>query len=484
MAIVTPDNILKLLYSYNPWWRNGKIPGDFVKPVKRIAYYETMKMFIHPELRRFVILSGARRVGKTTILYQIIETLLEKGIEPRKIIYISFDHPLLKFCRLDDIIEIYETNISSSEDAFLFFDEIQYAPDWGNWLKVYYDTKPNWRVVATGSASPVLVQGASESGVGRWTVLHVPTLSFYEYCELLNIESKLTEFVNDILELNKLNRYEINNIMNALFPLQRYFFRYLIVGGFPELALSKDDFFAQRILREDVVDKVLKRDIPSLFNIRNASVLEKVFLYLCFNSSNIINIATMSKELDNTPSATLSNYIEYLEKANLIYISYPVSLDGKQILKAKPKIYIADAAIRSAVLMLDNVLIEPEEMGIMVETTVYKHLVSYYNRVRAKIGYYRKTGSNEKEVDAVVELPQGKVLFEVKFRENPVIKESDAIIEMSKNSSEVIGSFIITKKAEDYGKLPVDTKVPVMRIPAFAFLYILGYLEKIKFACN
>lgn len=78
--------------------------------------------------------------------------------------------------------------------------------------------------------------------------------------------------------------------------------------------------------------------IFELFNIRNAAVLEKVFLYLCYNTSNIVNFATMSKELDNTPAVTLSNYIEYLERANL-------ELGGKKILKAKPKVYIADAAI-------------------------------------------------------------------------------------------------------------------------------------------
>ncbi|AVX20194.1 hypothetical protein SAMN02745885_01015 [Carboxydocella sporoproducens DSM 16521] len=87
------------------------------------------------------------------------------------------------------------------------------------------------------------------------------------------------------------SKYKLYN----LHKLYRSIFSYLTVGGFPELALSKDDYYAQRMLREDVVDKVLKRDIPSLFNIRNAAVLEKVFLYLCFNSSQIINITTMSK---------------------------------------------------------------------------------------------------------------------------------------------------------------------------------------------
>ncbi|MFZ5625867.1 MAG: ATP-binding protein, partial [Bacillota bacterium] len=428
-----------------------------------------------------VILSGARRVGKTTLLFQMIEALLKKNVEAKKILYISFDHPLLKLCRMDEIINIYETNVSPEEEAYLFFDEIQYATDWEKWLKVFYDTKSAWRIAATGSASPVLLHGVSESGVGRWSVISVPTLSFFEYCELTQVEER-PKLDSDIRPtgLVELKQHELNDIMNRLAPLQKHFHRYLTVGGFPELALSKDDYYAQRMLREDVVDKVLKRDIPSLFNIRNAAVLEKVFLYLCFNSSQIINITTMSKELDNTPSVTVSNYIQFLERANLIYISYPVSLDGKKILKAKPKIYIADAAIRNAVLMLENVLADPEEMGIMVETSVYKHLAAFYYRYNTKVGYYRKSGGSEKEIDVVVEFPQGKILTEVKYRENAAIKESDAIVEMARGKGEIVAAIVVTKRPEDFGVMPHPTRIPIMRIPAHVFLYLLGHAEKTR----
>ena len=483
MPIATSENILKLLYSYNPWWRDGVLPKDYLKPVKRFAWYEAMKIFTHKDLRRHVILSGARRVGKTTLLYQMIEELLEKGIDEKKILYISYDHPLLKFCAFDELMSIYENNVSSGEEVYLFFDEIQYANDWEKWLKIFYDTKPGWRIAATGSASPVLTQGASESGVGRWSIILVPTLSFYEYCEIVGAAErpKLEKEIKPTA-LAGLREPEIRRLMSSLAPLQKHFHRYLTVGGFPELALSKDDFYAQRMLREDVVDKVLKRDIPALFNIRNAAILEKVFLFLCFNSSNIINITTISKELENTPAVTVSNYIQFLERANLIYISDPVNLDGKKALKAKSKIYIADAAIRNAVLMLDNVLTDPEEMGIMVETSVFKHLVAFYYRLNTRVGYYRKPGGNEKEVDVVVELPQGKILAEVKYRENASIKENDAIVEIAGiDHGGVLAAIVITKKSEDYGLASFKTKTPVMRIPAHAFLYLLGHAEKMGY---
>ena len=160
------------------------LPKNFLKPIKRFAWYEAMKIFTHTDLRRHVILSGARRVGKTTLLYQMIEELLKGGVDAKKILYLSHDHPLLKFCAMDEMMSIFETNVSPEDEAYLFFDEIQYAKDWEMWLKVFYDTKPGWRIAATGSASPVLMQRASESGVGRWSVIPVPTLSFYGIARL------------------------------------------------------------------------------------------------------------------------------------------------------------------------------------------------------------------------------------------------------------------------------------------------------------
>jgi hypothetical protein len=397
---------------------------------------------MHRELRRYVVISGARRVGKTTILYQIMKYLLDNNVNPRNILYLSFDNPLLKFTNMEEIMTLYMNNVSMGEDVYLLFDEIQYASDWEKWLKVFYDTRPRWRVCATGSASPVLEHGINESGVGRWSVISVPTLSFYEYCELVGVEKPKLDDNIIPTSLAKLETKELNKIFNKISPLQKQFNRYLTVGGFPELALSQDDFYSQRMLREDVVDKILKRDIPSLFNIRNPAVLEKVFLYLCYCSSNIINFTTMSKELDNTSIATLQDYVEHLRRSNLIYQSMPINLDGKKVLKAKPKIYIADAALRNAVLMLDNVVTDSEEMGIMVETAIYKHVATFYYRNRERVGYFRQTAGKAKEIDIVVEGVWGKILLEVKYREQSKIKKDDAIITMPTKKDK---AFIITK---------------------------------------
>ena len=376
---------------------------------------------------------------------------------------------------MNEILDCYHENIYPDQDVYYFFDEIQYAQDWDKWLKTIYDMQPDTKMVATGSASPVLVKGSQESGAGRWSAIQVPTLSFYEYCELLNVDRPDLPDDLKITPLVYKTQQERTQIMLQLSKVQNHFNRYLQVGGFPELALADNDILAQQVMREDVVDKVLKRDLPSLYKIRNATELERIFLYLCNVSSEIVSIEAIAKELNGVSRPTVENYIEYLESANLIYQSWPVNMAGKKVLKASPKIYIADAAIRNAVLMDDSMLSDPVEMGKVVETAVYKHVAAFYYQQAASVGYYRG-GKRGKEIDVVVEYSNSKnILIEVKYREGAPIPDDSAIVELS---GEAAASIVVTKTADDFGVHNTKNGKDLIRIPAFAFLYLLGHAEK------
>lgn len=475
MAIISRDALLRVLTAYNPWWKTGTVNAKLTKTYKRFAFYEAMKRLNEKDIRRSVVLTGTRRVGKTTIQYQMIEELLKTDVAPQRIVFISMDHPMLKLSQFQDVLDCYHENIYAEQDVYYFFDEIQYAQDWDRWMKIIYDTQPDTHVVATGSASPVLMKGSRESGAGRWTVIQVPTLSFYEYCELLNLDRpQIPENMKITTLLNK-TQIERTQIMLQLSKVQNHFMRYLQVGGFPELALADNDLMAQQIMREDVVDKVLKRDLPSLYNIRNATELERIFLYLCNVSSEIVSIDAITKELNGVSRTTVENYIEYLESANLIYLSWPVDMAGKKVLKARPKIYIADAAIRNAVLMDDSIMTDSTEMGKVVETAVYKHIAAFYYQFATSVGYFRG-GRKNKEIDIVVDYPNIKnILIEVKYREGAPIADDDAIVELCNESS---ASIIITKTANDFGVHNTKEGKDLLRIPAFAFLYLLGNAEK------
>ena len=478
MAIVNDEQVIKALRQYNPWWRTPYAIKEESKPQKRLAYYEALKMLRHESIRRFVVLSGARRVGKTTIMYQIIDKLIDEGVSARNILYVSFDNPIVKLIDVESILSIYEAIYPVEGIRYVFLDEIQYTENWELWMKVIYDSRKDIRLIATGSANPVLEKGAADSGTGRWNVLKIPTMSFFEYCRLLQLEEPVLTDSLSPSKLLQMDDVQLGDLMNRFVPFARHFNRYLMIGGFPELVLSNDDMYAQRMLREDVVDKVIKRDVLSLFHIRNPLLMEKLFLYLCMNSTEIFNASTAAKELENISVSTIEGYIEALEMSNLIYLARPMNVGSKGALKGKPKIFIADAAIRSAVLMIDDVLSDEKELGIMVETTVYKHITSFYQGNTAQIGYFRKAKDNQKEVDVVVELPREKILCEVKYRNNSHIPQTDAIVELCRDdTTQITGAFLLTKRLDDFGYTAHDTKVPIMKIPAIVFLYLLGKAE-------
>lgn len=478
MAIVNDEQVIKVLRQYNPWWRTPSAIKEESKPHKRLAYYEALKILTHKTIRRFAVLSGMRRVGKTTILYQIIDHLIDRGINPGNILYATFDNPILKLVNVENVLSIYEGMYPIEGTRYILFDEVQYTENWELWMKVIYDSRKDIRLIATGSASPILERGDADSGTGRWSVLKIPTMSFYEYCRLLGLDLPVLEDELRLSELQGFSSAQLGSLMDKFTPLQNHFNRYLMIGGFPELVLSDDDVYAQRMLREDVVDKVIKRDVLSLFNIRSPLLMEKLFLYLCMNSTEIFNATTAAKELENTSITTVESYIKALEMSNLIYLAKPMDVGSKGALKGKPKIFIADAAIRNAVLMIDDVLSDEKELGAMVETTVYKHMVSFYQGSPAQLGYFRKAKNNQKEVDVVVELPRQKILCEVKYRNNSHIAETDAIVELCRDEqTKVTNAFLITKRLDDFGITKHKTKVPILRVPAIAFLYILGKAE-------
>lgn len=475
MAITSKERILKVLSAYNLWWKTGTVNPKLSKMYKRFAFYEAMKRLEAQDIRRIVVLTGTRRVGKTTIQYQMIEQLLQKGVAPQRIVFISMDHPMLKLSDFNDILDCYHENICADQDVYYFFDEVQYAQDWDKWLKTIYDMQPDTKVVATGSASPALMKGNRESGAGRWSVIPVPTMSFYEYCELLDLDRPDISKSLKATSMLHMTQQERTQVMLQLSKVQNHFTRYLQVGGFPEWALADNDLLAQQIMREDVVDKVLKRDLPSLYNIRNATELERIFLYLCNVSSEIVSLEAIVKELSGVSRPTVENYIQYLESANLIYQSWPIDMAGKRVLKAKPKIYIADAAIRNAVLMDESLLTDPIEMGKIVETAIYKHVTAFYYQKAASVGYFRG-GKKNKEIDIVVDYHNSSnILIEVKYREGAPIPDDDAISELCGEASAAI---VVTKNASDFGIHNTKCGKDMLRIPAFAFLYLLGHAEK------
>ncbi len=469
------SEIAPVLHGFNPWWSERSCP---IPDFRRLAFEAARNYLRDASLRRAILLSGPRRVGKTTILQQIAVDLIASEQDPKSVLYLSLDHPLLKLVSLRDILALYhETLYPEGRPVTLLLDEIQYSGGWETEIKLLVDHQPHYRILATGSASVVHRERPAESGVGRWVTVPVPTLSFYEF---VHIRGESTPNIPDsrrLSDLYSMSEAQLTGLAAQMRPLQPLFQRYLLVGGFPETARQENIDLCQRLLREDVVERVLKRDMTALFGVRNVNELERLFIYLCLHTGGILAHNTCARVLE-TSASTIGNHLSLLEQANLIYRLPPAALGGKKVLKARNKYYLVDAALRNAIrLRGEEIFASAGEMGLIVETTVLRHLYAYYYRDTPEIVYWREAATG-KEVDIIVRSPAYLLPFEIKYKEKPALGKDEGLVTYCR-SEKPKQAYLVTKRDADFGAVQLDDlPTRFLKIPAHILCYLLGQAER------
>jgi predicted AAA+ superfamily ATPase len=474
---VSKEELIAVLAQFNPWWRGEPI-ADLPR-WQRAAWRQLNRWVTHPPVHRAILLSGARQVGKTTLLQQQIDALLKQGIVAANILYATFDHPVLKLAGIEAVLEAWrerEPRVDGPE--YLFLDEAQFIRDWGTWVKHQIDFNKQRRIVFTGSAMP-LVEVDQESGVGRWHTIRLTTLSFYEYLQIKKVQLPALPPSKSLTELFDWTPPQFYRTQEIAAPYVGHFHEYLIRGGFPQTAQVDSITQAQRLLREDIIDKALKRDMTALFGVRRVLDLEHTFLYLCMHDGGLLNITDLSKNLE-VKRPTAQHFIELLETCHLIYRLPPFGY-GKDVLKGRFKIYLADAAIAPAVLLKGKSIIDdPSALGVATETAVFKHLFARYYAQNVRFTYWR--GKQEREVDLVAEIGGQFIPFEVKYRaQHTGARELKGLLELCKQKK-IARGYVVTKSLDDFGLmtgLPQtgETTTQIMRLPAPLLCYWMGALE-------
>ncbi|MBX9811406.1 MAG: AAA family ATPase, partial [Burkholderiales bacterium] len=148
--IASPAELFAVLRQYNPWWSGARFPD--LPSWRRAAFLEIAAWADDPPGGRALLLSGARQVGKTTLFLQAIDRLLDRSVAPQNILYVTFDHPLLKLVGLEELLRLWrEFEPAREGPEYLFLDEIQIAKDWQTWLKHQVDFEKRRRIAVTGS---------------------------------------------------------------------------------------------------------------------------------------------------------------------------------------------------------------------------------------------------------------------------------------------------------------------------------------------
>jgi predicted AAA+ superfamily ATPase len=423
-----------------------------------------------------VLVSGARQIGKTTLLLQSIADLLGEGVPAANILYATFDHPLLKLAGIDAVLDAWRSREPrAAGPEYLFLDEAQFIRDWGTWVKHQVDFSRNRRIIFTGSAMPLLAAD-QESGVGRWHTIRLTTLSFYEYIQLKQLSLPGLPAIHSLTRLFELSQQELLHIREAATPYVGHYHEYLVRGGFPQTALVGRIEEAQRLLREDIIDKVLKRDMTALFGVRRILDLEHTFLYLCMHDGGLLDMPALCSNLE-VKRPTAQHFIELLEATHLIFRLQPFGY-GKEILRGRYKIYLADAAIAPAVMLKGKAILEDADaLGVAIETAVFKHLYARYYARQVRFSYWR--GKQDHEVDLVAEMGEEIIPFEVKYRaEPPTARQLKGLMELC-SQKKVDRAYVITKSLEDLGILPINgaPATRVMRVPAPLLCYWMGESE-------
>ena len=474
--IASRSDLLAVLRQFNPWWKNERMTE--LPSWKRAVFREVHQWVTNPPAPRALLLSGARQIGKTTLLLQSIERLIADGVPPGQIIYATFDHPLLKLAGLDGLLELWrEIEPAREGTEYLFLDEIQYTKDWQTWLKLQVDFHKGRRITVTGSASPLVAEG-QESGIGRWHTVRLATLSFYEYLQIKRVSVPQLPSIASLGELLDWSAMDCMCTAADALPLTGHFYDYLMRGGFPQCAQVESVVAAQKLLREDIVDKVLKRDMTALYGVRRVLELEQTFLYLCLHDGGLLDMVDLGKNLE-VKKPTAASYITLLEAAHLIYRLTPFGY-GKEVLRGRYKVYLADAAIASSVLLKGKSLLEDASaMGAAVETAFFKHLYARYYEQSVGFSYWR--GKKNQEVDIIAQVEGRLVPFEVKYRQQSTgWAELKGMLEFCKERKVQVG-YVITKDSRDFGVIERETEPGVtlrlMKIPAPLACYWLGKLE-------
>lgn len=391
------QEVLRRLGTDNPWWIAGQgIDAEESRWPRRAYFRPFLKLVRDAQVRRAVVLIGPRRVGKTVLIKHLISQLLEDGVAGTQILFVSLDTPLYSGRSLESLLHMFIDlhHHGAGKPLWVLFDEVQYLKDWEVHLKSLVDTYPHVRFVASGSAAAALRMKSRESGAGRFTEFILPPLTFAEYLAFAGLEDVL------VREAPAAAGQPVAYLANDIHLLNVEFVNYLNYGGFPEAVMNqavRSD--PSRFLRQDIVDKVLLKDLPSLYGIGDTQELNRFFNVLAFNTGNEVGLEDLSKHSGIT-KAKLSDYLEYLEASYLIRRVHRIDDNALRLQRARTfKVYLTNPSIRSA--LFGVVGADDEAMGNLAETAVWSQWL-HDSEVSRSLHYARwKAGRQDLEVDIV-----------------------------------------------------------------------------------
>jgi len=375
------------------------------------------------------VITGLRRVGKSTLLAQIAAKYLKNDYY-----LVNFEDERLLNFRVTDFDLLHETLISLfGEKKVFLFDEIQNVPEWERFVRRLHDQ--GYKFIITGSNAALLSQELGTRLTGRSTRVELFPFSFGEFLLYKQVQVPNLDAVS----------------AKQRGVLRKHFDEYVLLGGIPD-ALK----YPKLALHKTLYDDVLYRDIATRYKLENVKNLQELAFYLISNISNLISFNKLKDLLKLGSVNTVSSYIEYLENSWLFFVvnKYAYSVKEQQI--AAKKIYGIDSGLTKSVGFSFS-----ENRGKLLENIAFLHLRRKHRDI-----YYYKT-AQDYEIDFFVPETQQCVQVTQQFTV-PETRERELRSLVAVSKEQEVQSLLVVTEAEKEMIQVADQEIAV--VPMYEWL--------------
>ncbi len=313
------EEYFQSLRKYNFW--EGNVPE-----VGFLRKDYTEKIIDYTGNKLIKVLVGQRRVGKSYILRQIAQRLITDGVNPQNIFYVNKEFTEFDFITdyrdLNLLLRAYKKQLQPAGKIWIFIDEIQNITGWEHFVNSHsQDFAENYEIFITGSNSTMLSGELATLLSGRYVTFEIMPFSFSEYAGITNKT-----------------------------PDKAGFIEYMESGALPELFLLPNDETKRHYISA-TKDTVLLRDIIQRHNIKDAKLLEDIFIYLVNNASNLVSVLNIVNFLKSkgrkTTYDTVANYIGFIENTFLVHRVERYDIRGKETISGNSKYYVNDLSFKN-----------------------------------------------------------------------------------------------------------------------------------------
>lgn len=379
--------IREIFQLQNPWRSRRDYLFDFKT---REILPELIKNLTN---KKIIGIVGSRQVGKSSLIYLIIDHLIRSGAKKECIFYFNLDD--LKLHELfQNIAEFIHFTGKDTETKYIFVDEIQRLANPGLFLKELYDLNLNLKIFYSGSSQLEIRSKLKEHLVGRARQFELQRLSFEEY---LNFRKPITK------------RDALNNC--------------LIYGAYPGV-VQEENNNERKLSIKDIYQSYIEKDVVDFLKISNIPAFNKLLVLLSNQNSKLLNINSLSKAL-KIARKEVEKYIAVLEHTFVIKLIYPFFKNYKKEITKTPKIYFLDLGLRNFIINNFNDVDLRNDVGELFENFYLLELLNKDVYGFNKINFWRTT--NQTEIDFIITEPEQVKAVEVKFRKTPLPKSFQTI---------------------------------------------------------